>query len=96
MGAIAARLADRVTVTDDNPRGEDPAAIRAAVRAACPAAADIGDRERAIAAAIDDLGPGDALLIAGKGHETGQIVGDAVRPFDDAAVARAIVSGRTP
>ena len=92
MGEIAARYADRVVVTDDNPRTEDPAAIRAAVRAACPAADDIGDRARAIAAALDALGAGDALLIAGKGHETGQIVGDTIRPFDDAKVARALAA----
>ena len=92
MGAVAARGADRVVVTDDNPRGEDPAAIRAAVRAACPTAVEIGDRATAIATAMADLGPGDALLIAGKGHETGQIVGDTVRPFDDAAVARALAA----
>ena len=92
MGEIAARYADRVVVTDDNPRTEDPAAIRAAVRAACPAADEIGDRERAIAAALGGLGADDALLIAGKGHETGQIVGDTVRPFDDTKVARALAA----
>ncbi len=96
MGAVAADRADRVFVTDDNPRGEDPAAIRAAIRAACPGAVEIGDRERAIAAAFESLGPDDVLLIAGKGHETGQIVGDIVRPFDDAAVARRVAAGGAP
>jgi len=87
MGAAAA-AADRVIVTDDNPRSEDPAAIRAAVRAGCPGSEEIGDRRAAIAAAIAGLGPGDLLVIAGKGHEQGQIVGDRVIPFDDATVAR--------
>jgi UDP-N-acetylmuramoyl-L-alanyl-D-glutamate--2,6-diaminopimelate ligase len=86
MGRIAASLADRVIVTDDNPRGEDAAAIRASIRAGCPDASEIGDRAAAIRAGIVDLGPGDVLLVAGKGHETGQIVGDRVLPFDDALV----------
>ncbi len=84
----AACAADRVIVTDDNPRTEDPAAIRAAVRAGCPTAEEISDRAAAIAAAIAGLGPGDVAVIAGKGHEQGQIVGDRIIPFDDAAVAR--------
>ncbi len=88
MGAIAARLADRVIVTDDNPRSEDPAAIRRAILEACPGAQEIGDRRAAIAAALDGVGPGDVLLIAGKGHETYQILGERVLPFDDAAVVR--------
>ena len=88
MGTVADRLADRVIVTDDNPRTEDPAAIRAAILAGCPGASEIGDREAAIAAGIDGLGPEDALLIAGKGHETSQTVGAEVRPFDDRAIAR--------
>ncbi len=87
MGAAAA-AADRAIVTDDNPRSEDPAAIRAAVRAGCPGAEEIGDRRTAIAAAIAGLGAGDLAVIAGKGHEQGQIVGDRVIPFDDATVAR--------
>ena len=91
MGAIAAEKADRVIVTDDNPRSEDPAAIRAAILAAAPGAREIGDRGAAITAAIAELEPGDALLIAGKGHESGQIVGDRVRPFSDhEAVAAAL------
>ncbi len=91
MGAIAARLADRVIVTDDNPRSENPSAIRAAILAGAPDAIEIGDRAEAISAGIRGLDAGDVLVIAGKGHEQGQIVGDAVIPFDDAAVARAIV-----
>lgn len=91
MGAIAARLADSVIVTDDNPRSEDPAAIRRAILDACPGALEIGDRRAAIAAAIERLGPGDLLLVAGKGHETCQIVGEEVLPFDDAAVVRDLV-----
>ncbi len=83
MGEIAARNADVVIVTDDNPRSEDPAAIRAAIIASAPAAREIGDRAAAIRAAIDDLQDGDVLLIAGKGHETGQIIGDRTLPFSD-------------
>jgi UDP-N-acetylmuramoyl-L-alanyl-D-glutamate--2,6-diaminopimelate ligase len=89
MGAIAARGADATIVTDDNPRSEDPAAIRAAILAAAPGAREIADRAEAIRAAIATLGEGDALLIAGKGHETGQIVGDRTLPFSDAEAARA-------
>jgi len=92
MGAAATRTADRVYVTDDNPRTEDPASIRAAVRAGAPDAIEIGDRAEAILTAIDGLEPGDALLIAGKGHETGQIVGDDVLPFDDAEQASVAVA----
>jgi UDP-N-acetylmuramoyl-L-alanyl-D-glutamate--2,6-diaminopimelate ligase len=95
MGAIACGLADRVIVTDDNPRSEDPAAIRRAILAGCPAGAavaEIGDRARAIAAAIADLAAGDVLVIAGKGHEQGQTVGDRVLPFNDAEEARAAVA----
>ena len=89
MGATVARLADRAIVTDDNPRSEDPAAIRAAALAACPEGIEIGDRAEAIRAAIAGLAPDDVLVIAGKGHETGQIVGEDVHPFDDAEHARA-------
>jgi len=92
MGAAAAEAADVVYVTDDNPRSEDPAAIRAAILAACPEAAEIGDRAEAILTAVDALGPGDALLVAGKGHETGQIIGDDVLPFDDAEQASVAVA----
>ncbi len=92
MGAIAAARADRVIVTDDNPRREDPAAIRREILAACPAADEIGDRAEAIAAAVRDLETGDVVVLAGKGHEEGQTVGDSVRPFDDAAIARLAVA----
>jgi UDP-N-acetylmuramoyl-L-alanyl-D-glutamate--2,6-diaminopimelate ligase len=91
MGAAAARLADVTIVTDDNPRSEDPAAIRAAVLAGCPGGRAIGDRERAIAEALNALGPGDILAVAGKGHEQGQVIGDAVIPFDDVSVVRGLV-----
>jgi len=83
MGEAAAENADLVFVTDDNPRSEDPAVIRTAVMLGAPEAIEVGDRAEAILRAVDALGPGDALLVAGKGHETGQIVGDAVLPFDD-------------
>ncbi|AWN41315.1 UDP-N-acetylmuramoyl-L-alanyl-D-glutamate--2,6-diaminopimelate ligase [Methylobacterium durans] len=92
MGAIAARLADRVIVTDDNPRTEEPAAIRAAILEAAPGAAEIGDRAEAIREAVQGLGPGDVLVVAGKGHETGQIVGDRVLPFSDHDVVRAAIA----
>lgn len=88
MGEIAARLADHVIITDDNPRSEDPALIRAAVLAGAPGGVEIGDRGEAIGAGIGELGAGDALVIAGKGHEQGQIVGDHVIAFDDVDVAR--------
>ena len=91
MGAAAARLADVAIVTDDNPRSEDPATIRAAVRAACPDAWEIGDRAQAIAAALQELGPGDVLAVAGKGHEHGQAIGGTVIPFDDVRVVRDLV-----
>jgi UDP-N-acetylmuramoyl-L-alanyl-D-glutamate--2,6-diaminopimelate ligase len=92
MGEATARLADRVYVTDDNPRSEDAAAIRAAIMAACPGGIEIGDRRVAIGRAVADLRQGDLLLVAGKGHEQGQIVGSETRPFDDALVARDAVS----
>lgn len=94
MGAIATRLADRVIVTDDNPRSEDPAAIRAEILAAAPGAEEIADRHAAIRAAVDGLAAGDVLLIAGKGHETGQIVGATTSPFDDREEARKAVQSR--
>lgn len=89
MGAVAAELADLVVVTDDNPRGEDPAAIRSEILtgatevAAKAEVVEIGDRREAIRHAVGWAGPGDVVLIAGKGHETGQRTGDVVRPFDD-------------
>lgn len=92
MGAIAQRLADMVIVTDDNPRTEEPAAIRRAILDTAPDAEEIGDREAAISAAVGRLGPGDVLVVAGKGHETGQIVGDRVLPFSDHDVLRAAIA----
>ncbi|MBR1123882.1 UDP-N-acetylmuramoyl-L-alanyl-D-glutamate--2,6-diaminopimelate ligase [Bradyrhizobium lablabi] len=93
MGAIASENADSVIVTDDNPRSENPAAIRAAILAAAKGAKEIGDRNEAIRAGIAALEPGDALLVAGKGHETGQIVGDRTLPFSDHdAVVAALAS----
>ncbi|OYY72910.1 Mur ligase family protein [Sphingomonas sp. 28-63-12] len=88
MGEMAARLADYVIVTDDNPRSEDPAAIRDQVMAGAPGAINIAGRREAIAAAITAAGEGDIVLLTGKGHEQGQIVGDLVMPFDDVSVAR--------
>ncbi len=96
MGAAAAQHADFVIVTDDNPRSEDPGAIRAAILAACPAAREVGDRSEAILRGVDALGAGDALLIAGKGHEAGQTIAGTVYPFDDveqASVAIAALDG---
>jgi UDP-N-acetylmuramoyl-L-alanyl-D-glutamate--2,6-diaminopimelate ligase len=91
MGAIAAENADEVIITDDNPRSENPAAIRAAILAAAKGAKEIGDRTEAIGNAIASLKKGDVLLIAGKGHETGQTIGDRVLPFSDHdAVAAAL------
>ncbi len=94
MGAIAERGADVVIVTDDNPRSEDPAAIRAAILGAAPKAIEIGDRKAAIEAAVDMLAEGDVLVVAGKGHETGQIVGGSVLPFSDHDAARAALAQR--
>ncbi len=94
MGRIAAENADRVIVTDDNPRSEQPAAIRAAILAAATGAAEIGDRAQAIRAGIASLKKGDVLLIAGKGHETGQIVGDRVLPFSDHDAVAAALQGK--
>lgn len=97
MGQEAAAHADVAIVTDDNPRGEDPAVIRAMIMQGCPEANEVGDRAEAILRGVDLLEPGDALLIAGKGHESGQIVGDDVLPFDDveqASVAVAALEGR--
>ncbi len=96
MGLIAEAMADRVIVTDDNPRSEDPAQIRAAILAKAPEATEIGDRRDAIAQAIAEAGPHDIVLIAGKGHETGQTVGAGptarVLPFDDVQVAREVAA----
>ena len=87
MGQAATAAADLVYVTDDNPRGEEPAAIRRAILQTASGATEIGDRRSAIHAAIAALQPGDLLIIAGKGHESGQIIGRETLPFDDAAVA---------
>jgi UDP-N-acetylmuramoyl-L-alanyl-D-glutamate--2,6-diaminopimelate ligase len=93
MGAIATRLADLVIVTDDNPRSEDAAAIRAEIMAAAPGATEIGDRAQAIRHGVEALGQGDVLLVAGKGHEEGQIVGKTVKPFSDHEAVAAAVRG---
>ncbi len=92
MGAVATRISDVVIVTDDNPRSEDPATIRSAILAAAPGATEVAGRREAIAEAIRVARAGDIILVAGKGHETGQIVGDRVLPFDDALVARECAS----
>jgi UDP-N-acetylmuramoyl-L-alanyl-D-glutamate--2,6-diaminopimelate ligase len=92
MGRAAAAHADVVFVTDDNPRTESAAAIRAEVMAGCRKATEVADRAEAILRAVDTLGPGDALLVMGKGHETGQTVGDVVYPFDDAEQASVAVA----
>jgi len=97
MGRAASNHADVVYVTDDNPRNEDPALIRAAIMQSCQSVTEVGDRAEAIVRGVDALGPGDALLIAGKGHESGQTVGDVVYPFDDvehASMAVAALDGR--
>jgi UDP-N-acetylmuramoyl-L-alanyl-D-glutamate--2,6-diaminopimelate ligase len=95
MGAIASKLADRVYVTDDNPRTEDAATIRAAIMAKAKGAVEIGDRAEAIRVAAHALDAGDILLVAGKGHEEGQTVGKAVIPFSDHDAVRAAI-GEVP
>lgn len=92
MGEIADRMADRVIVTDDNPRTEDADAVRRDIMAACPNAEEIADRRDAIFAAVQGVEAGDAVLVAGKGHEQGQIIGDEILPFDDLTEARAAVA----
>ncbi|WP_460274852.1 UDP-N-acetylmuramoyl-L-alanyl-D-glutamate--2,6-diaminopimelate ligase [Celeribacter sp. ULVN23_4] len=92
MGKAAAESADLVIITDDNPRSEDPASIRAEVLAGAPEAIEVGDRAEAILRGVDALQPGDALLICGKGHESGQVIGDDVFPFDDVEQASLAVS----
>ncbi|MEP1208879.1 MAG: UDP-N-acetylmuramoyl-L-alanyl-D-glutamate--2,6-diaminopimelate ligase [Rhizobiaceae bacterium] len=95
MGEIAQRLADVVIVTDDNPRTEDPAEVRAEILTAVPDAVEIGDRRAAIEYAIGHLRAGDSLVVAGKGHEEGQIVGTEILPFSDhKVVAQALESGK--
>jgi UDP-N-acetylmuramoyl-L-alanyl-D-glutamate--2,6-diaminopimelate ligase len=93
MGEIATRLADRVYVTDDNPRTEEPAAIRAAIMAAAPGAVEIGSRAEAIRAAVQALEAGDVLVVAGKGHEEGQKIGKTVLPFSDHDAVKAAIAG---
>jgi UDP-N-acetylmuramoyl-L-alanyl-D-glutamate--2,6-diaminopimelate ligase len=88
MGRVATRMSDLVIVTDDNPRSEEPATIRAEILAGAPGAIEVPGRREAIGEAISIAGTGDIVLVAGKGHETGQIIGDRVLPFDDALVAR--------
>lgn len=92
MGAAAATLAEHAIVTDDNPRTEDPAAIRKQVLAGAPKAQEIGDRAKAIETAILSAKEGDVVVIAGKGHETGQIIGREVRPFNDTEEVRAVIA----
>ena len=94
MGKAAADLADVVMVTDDNPRGEVPASIRAAILAAAPGAIEIGDRREAINAAVSQLRDGDVLVVAGKGHEQGQTIAGVVHPFDDIAEVAAALGVR--
>ena len=91
MGEIAARLSDVAIVTDDNPRSEDPAGIRKTILAACPGAQEVGDREAAIRTGIEMLKAGDVLLVAGKGHETGQILADRIIPFDETEIVTRIL-----
>jgi UDP-N-acetylmuramoyl-L-alanyl-D-glutamate--2,6-diaminopimelate ligase len=93
MGATAAKLADKIIVTDDNPRGENPKTIRAEILAACPGAEEIGDRAKAIRASVEGLSAGDVLLVAGKGHEEGQTVGTTIIPFSDHDAVRAAIAG---
>jgi len=91
MGEIAQKLADDIYVTDDNPRDEDPAFIRAQILVNCPRAQEIGDRRQAMRTAMHTMQPHDVLLIAGKGHEQGQIIGDRIIPFDDRTEVQAIL-----
>ena len=91
MGEISARMADITIVTDDNPRSEAPEVIRAAILQTATDAQEIGDRYEAIATALFMARPGDVVLIAGKGHETGQIIGEATLPFSDHEAVNAIL-----
>lgn len=93
MGAVAGANADLIYVSDDNPRNEDPAQIRSEILAACPNAQEIGDRQQAISEAISNLASGDVLLVAGKGHETGQIIRGTVHPFSDHDVVNELIGG---
>jgi UDP-N-acetylmuramoyl-L-alanyl-D-glutamate--2,6-diaminopimelate ligase len=91
MGSVAAEHAEHIIVTDDNPRHEDADRIRAAILATCPLAQDIGDRGAAIAQAVAQASADDIVLVAGKGHETGQIIGDTILPFNDATYIGGLV-----
>lgn len=91
MGRVAERMADRIIVTDDNPRREPPEAIRAAILAGCPSATQIADRRQAIAGALDTVRPGDTLIVAGKGHEETQTVGTEQQPFSDRQIIQRII-----
>ncbi|MGB8313507.1 MAG: UDP-N-acetylmuramoyl-L-alanyl-D-glutamate--2,6-diaminopimelate ligase [Aestuariivirga sp.] len=93
MGAIAAKYADKIIVTDDNPRSEDAKVIRAEILAACPGAEEIGDRAKAIVVGVEGLAAGDVLLVAGKGHEEGQTIGSKVIPFSDHQAVLAAIAG---
>ena len=92
MGEIACGLADRVYVTDDNPRSEDPMDIRNEILKGCPTGHDAGERSAAIEHAVRELDAGDILLVAGKGHEQGQTIGDHVFDFDDVSVVRSAIA----
>ena len=92
MGTIANNLADKVYLTDDNPRGESPSKIRAEIKVNCPKAIEISDRSEAIKQAIINLSSEDTLVIAGKGHESGQVIGEKIVPFEDSAVARNVIA----
>ncbi len=94
MGDVARELADAVYVTDDNPRSENPATIRAQIMAACPGAVEIGDRTAAIKAAVEAANPGDMVIVAGKGHETGQILADQTIDYSDIETVRALTDAR--
>ena len=93
MGNIAVKCADKAVVTDDNPRRENPADIRREILKGAVGAIEIGERRQAIQTTIDALGAGDTLIIAGKGHERGQIIGNRILPFNDAEVVRNIIGG---
>jgi len=93
MGAIAAQFADIAIVTDDNPRSEVPAAIRADIMAGNPGLKEVGDRREAIRVGVAELGPGDVLIVAGKGHEQGMTIAGVVHPFDDVAETALALEG---
>ena len=96
MGAIATQLADHSIITDDNPRSEEAETIRKAILAACPHGFEIGDRSEAILFAIANAQAGDLVIIAGKGHETGQIIGQQTYAFDDAEQASLAIEALKP